>query len=111
MDTAEISFSDINAFNDGQRESFEDLICVLARREKPQGGIEYQPNEGRGGDGGVEAIWLLDNGKKVGYQAKFFLSLEDTQWRQMDESVQQALRVHPELQTYVFALPKDLTPN
>ncbi|MEM5527340.1 hypothetical protein WN093_00795 [Gammaproteobacteria bacterium AS21] len=106
-----IEFTSINAFNKGQRESFEELICVLAKRESPERGIEYQSNDGCGGDGGVEAIWLLDNGKKIGYQAKFFLSLGDSQWAQMDESVKQAIKVHPELQTYIIALPKNLTPE
>jgi len=103
-------FSSINAFNKGPRESFEDLICVLARRENPKNGLEFQPNDGCGGDGGVEALWILNNGRKIGYQAKYFTSIGDSQWSQMDESVEQALKVHPELQTYIFAIPKDLTP-
>jgi hypothetical protein len=108
-----IDFSSINAFNNGngQRDSFEDLMCVLARRNPPVFALEFQPNEGSGGDGGVEAFWLLANGKKIGYQAKFFLTLGDPQWRQIDESVHQALEVHPELQKYIIALPRDLTPD
>lgn len=105
-----IDFSSINTFNKGPRESFEDLICVLARRESPENGVDFQPNDGCGGDGGVEALWILDSGRKIGYQAKFFTSIDDSQWNQMDESVKQALKVHPELQTYIFAIPKDLTP-
>lgn len=105
-----IDFSSINAFNKGPRESFEDLICVLARRENPENGFEFQPNDGCGGDGGVEALWILSDGSKIGYQAKYFTSIGDSQWVQMDESVKQALKVHPELQTYIFAIPKDLTP-
>lgn len=105
-----IDFSSINAFNKGPRESFEDLICVLARREKPENGLEFQSNDGCGGDGGVEAIWILNNGRSIGYQAKYFTSIDNPQWSQMDESVKQALKVHPELQTYIFAIPKDLTP-
>ena len=106
-----IDFSAINAFNKGQRESFEELICVLAERAAPEGALEFQHNDGCGGDGGVEALWILNDGVKVGYQAKFFLTIGDPQWRQMDESVEQALNVHPELKTYVFALPRDLTPD
>ncbi len=105
-----IDFSSINAFNKGPRESFEDLVCVLARREKPENGIDFQANDGSGGDGGVEALWVLNNGRKIGYQAKYFTSIGDSQWAQMDESVKQALKVHPELQAYIFAIPKDLTP-
>lgn len=65
--------------------------------------------DGSGGDGGVEAIWNLNDGRKIGYQAKYFLSLGCSQWTQMDKSVQRALCTHPELKTYIFALPRDLT--
>ncbi|WIV49780.1 ATP-binding protein [Marivivens sp. LCG002] len=106
-----MDFSKINDFGRGQTDSFEDLLKVLARREKVDDAVEFQPNDGRGGDGGVEALWLLNDGSKVGYQSKFFSSLEDAQWRQMDKSVTQALATHPELVKYIFALPFDLTPN
>jgi hypothetical protein len=106
-----MDFHRINDFGQGQRDSFESLLKVLARREKIHGAVEFQPNDGRGGDGGVEALWLLSDGSKVGYQSKFFSSLEDAQWRQMDKSVTQALATHPQLVKYIFALPFDLTPN
>lgn len=106
-----IDFSAINSFDVGPRDSFEDLICVLAQRDPPDDTSEYQANEGSGGDGGVEAIWLLANGAKIGYQAKYFLSLEEVQWRQIDNSVEQALTVHPELKRYIIAIPIDLTPD
>lgn len=104
-----IDFSEINAFDGGQRESFEELICILAKREKPESATEFQRVEGSGGDGGVEAIWLLSDGAKVGYQGKFFASLGNSQWGQMDGSVRRALNVHPELKKYVVALPCNLT--
>lgn len=106
-----MDYGKINDFGRGQTDSFEDLLKVLARREKVDGAGEFQPNDGRGGDGGVEALWLLTDGSKVGYQSKFFSGLEDAQWRQMDKSVTQALATHPELVKYIFALPFDLTPN
>jgi hypothetical protein len=106
-----LDFKNINDFGQGQSDSFELLVKVLARREKLDEASEFQPNEGRGGDGGVEALWLLKDGSKVGYQSKFFSSLEDAQWRQMDKSVTQALATHPELVNYIFALPFDLVPN
>lgn len=106
-----MNVSEINDFGRGQTGSFEDLVKVLARREKVDDAAEFHPNDGRGGDGGVEAFWLLRNGSKVGYQSKFFSSLEDAQWRQMDKSVTQALDTHPQLVKYIFALPFDLTPK
>lgn len=106
-----MDLSKINDFGRGQTDSFEALLKVLARREKVDDAAEFQPNDGRGGDGGVEALWLLTDGSKVGYQSKFFSGLENAQWRQMDKSVTQALATHPELVKYIFALPFDLTPN
>ena len=104
-----IDFGKINPFENGQRDSFESLIRVLASREPPNEAKSFQPNDGRGGDGGVEALWICSNGGKIGYQSKFFKALGDAQWRQMDESVAQALKTHPELKRYVFALPFDPT--
>ncbi len=104
-----IDFLNINAFDNGQRDSFESLVCILAKREQIKDACEFQPNDGRGGDGGVEALWILNNGDKIGYQAKFFKNLGGPQWRQMDESVKRALKTHPKLIKYVFALPFDLT--
>ncbi len=104
-----IDFSKINSFDAGQRESFEELICVLAKREQPAGGIDFQRIEGSGGDGGVEAIWLLNDDRTIGYQAKYFLSLDSSKWHQIDKSVRRALDVRPELKRYVVALPCNLT--
>jgi len=104
-----LDFQKINAFEKGQRESFEELVCVLAKRQRPTGAIEFQRVEGAGGDGGVEALWLFEDGAKTGYQAKFFSSLGSSQWSQIDESVKRALEVHPELRRYVVALPINLT--
>ena len=106
-----IDLQRIHGFETGKRDSFEALVKILARREPPENASEFQPNDGRGGDGGVEAIWILKNGDKVGYQSKFFEALGDTQWSQMDKSVRQALKTHPELKKYVFALPLDFTPK
>lgn len=104
-----LNFSKINAFEQGQRESFEELACLLAKRQHPRGAVEFQRIEGSGGDGGVEALWLRDDGSKLGYQAKFFLKLGSSQWSQIDDSVKRGLEVHPELTNYVVALPINLT--
>ena len=104
-----IDFSKINAFEAGQRESFEELICVLAKRNKPEGAIEYQRIEGSGGDGGVEALWVFSDGTKIGYQAKYFLSLTSNSWKQIDKSVIRAIEVHPELKRYVVSIPCSLS--
>ncbi|NHB89831.1 AAA family ATPase [Photorhabdus tasmaniensis] len=104
-----MNFSKINAFEHGQRESFEELVCLLAKRQRPEEAVDFQRIEGSGGDGGVEALWILNDGTKLGYQAKYFLQLGSGQWSQIDESVKRALEVHPELTNYVVALPINLT--
>ncbi len=104
-----ITFSKIHSFNHGQRHSFEELVCQLGRREIFPKYSVFRRVEGAGGDGGVEAYWTKPNGRKTGYQAKYFLRSGDIDWNQIDESVTQALASHPELECYVVALPCDLT--
>ena len=104
-----IDFSRINSFQSGPRDSFEEIICQLARREDFPKNSVYKRVDGAGGDGGVEAYWTKPNGKKTGYQAKYFLRSGVIKWTQIDESVTQALKTHPELERYVVALPCDLT--
>lgn len=102
-------FTQIRSLSNGQRQSFEDLVCQLARRESVPNGSTFRRVEGAGGDGGVEAYWLLPDGKKIGYQAKFFTRAGEIDWGQIDESVKQALKTHPTLYKYVIAIPCDLT--
>lgn len=104
-----IDFSKIHSFNLGQRNSFEEFVCQLARLEDFPKKSAFRRVEGAGGDGGVEAYWTKPNGKKTGYQAKFFLRCGDIDWGQIDKSVTQALTSHPELECYVVALPCNLS--
>lgn len=102
-------FSKIHPFNHGRRNSFEELVCQLARLESFPENSEYRRVEGSGGDGGVESFWKKPCGKKTGYQAKYFLRCGDIDWAQIDKSVTQALASHPQLERYVVAIPCDLT--
>lgn len=104
-----LDFSKINSFEQGQRYSFEELVCQLGRNESVPDGSLYRRVEGAGGDGGVEAYWIKPNGKKIAYQAKYFLKSGDIDWGQIGESVKQAILSHPELDCYIVALPCDLT--
>jgi hypothetical protein len=104
-----INFSQIRGFAGGQRYSFEELVCQLARRQPAASGAVFRRIEGAGGDGGVEAYWLMTDGTKVGYQAKFFKRTSEIDWAQIDESVEQARKTHPTITKYVIALPCNLT--
>lgn len=92
---------------EGQRSSFEQLVCHLAKVDG--GGGEFRRIEGAGGDGGVEALRILPSGRKIGYQAKYYPSRDYIDWSKLDKSVQTALTQHPELERYVIALPCDFT--
>lgn len=104
-----MDYSRIRGMDSGQRLSFEEMICQLARRESQAASVEFRRIEGAGGDGGIEAYWLLSDGSKIGYQAKFYLRSGDIDWANIDDSVERALQTHPELTTYVVAIPCDLT--
>lgn len=104
-----INFSKIHGFQAGQRHSFEELVCQLARREEYPADAEFRRVEGAGGDGGIEAYWKKADDREIGYQAKYFLRTGDIDWGQIDESVAQAILTHEKLEEYVVALPCDLT--
>jgi energy-coupling factor transporter ATP-binding protein EcfA2 len=93
----------------GQRLAFEELVCQLARREPPAADAEFRRIEGAGGDGGIEAYWLLRDGSEIGYQAKYHLKAGDIDWANIDDSVKRALQSHPSLTKYIVALACDLT--
>jgi len=104
-----IDFTQIRSQSGGQRQAFEELVCQLARREPTPAGSVFRRVEGSGGDGGVEAYWMLPDGTKYGYQAKFFTRAGDIDWSQVDNSVEQALATHPTITKYIIAIPCDLT--
>ncbi len=109
MPVLELDFNNIRAFNGDQRLGFEKLVCQLAKREPPVTDGEFRYVEGSGGDGGLEAYWLLPDGSEIGYQAKFFTRTGEIDWRQVDESVKQALDSHPKLKRYQISFACDLT--
>lgn len=103
-------FSSIKSIDaGGPRNSFEELMCQIAQLEKIPGANIFRRVEGAGGDGGLEAYWILENGEKIGYQAKYFLKSGGIDWVQINGSVQEAFNCHPELTKYVIAVACDLT--
>ena len=103
------NFREINTFEKDKAGSFEDLVCILARRKHPEDDADFYSIDGRGGDGGVDALCITSDGRKIGYQAKYIFCLDNVRLRQMDRSVKHAVATHPELKKYVFAIPFDPT--
>lgn len=104
-----MDYSKIRGKESGQRQSFEELVCQLACLDKQDTTAQFQRVDGSGGDGGVEAYWLFEDGSKVGYQAKFFCRAGAIGWGQIDKSVKQALQYHPTLKKYIIAIACNLT--
>jgi hypothetical protein len=88
--------------------AFEELVCQLARRQAPDQ-KSFRRIEGSGGDGGVECVHRDPAGGLVGYQAKYYCKAGDIDWQALDRSVNTALETHPDLSTYVIAVPCDFT--
>ena len=105
----DIKFEHIRSLEGSQAKAFEELVWQLARREIPQHSAEARRVEGAGGDGGAEGYSLLSDGKKIGFQAKYFTRTGDINWSQVDNSVRQAIDTHPELTRYIVAFACDLT--
>ncbi|HCF3951245.1 TPA: ATP-binding protein [Pseudomonas aeruginosa] len=104
-----MDYARIRGKDSGKHLAFEELVCQLARREPQAAGAEFRRVHGSGGDGGIEAYWVLPGGSEIGYQAKYYLKSSEINWANLDDSVQQALKTHPNLTEYVVALPCDLT--
>lgn len=110
VEIPEIDFGRIrSAGSGGAREAFEQLVCELAAEDCPVPGARFIRIHGAGGDGGVECFWTLPDGSEHGWQAKFWVGGGDVDKAQLDGSVETALRIHPQLAKYTFAIPVDPT--
>ena len=100
-----VDWRSIRPLNGGRDKGFEELCSQLARLE-----VAGRARFIRKGnpDAGVECYAIYGNGSECAWQAKYFLTLGDSHWVQIDRSVCTALRKHPRLVRYVICLPMDL---
>ncbi|MBP6238444.1 MAG: ATP-binding protein [Saprospiraceae bacterium] len=100
-----IDWIKLRPFNGDIKNGFEELVCQLARAESIKD--KQQFIRVAAPDGGVEAYCILKNGDEYGWQAKFFSSMEDSQWTQIDKSFKTAFAKHPNLKKYFICTPLD----
>src|SRR5260370_30876935 len=101
-----LHWQDLRPWQGSQNTAFEELCCQVAAHESVPSGSHFIRKGAP--DAGVECFWQLPNADEWAWQAKFFpTSLEDGQWRQLDESVRTALEKHPRLTSYTVCLPID----
>lgn len=107
---SEVNFVNIRCLKGDQRKGFEALTVHLLPWLVDEPIAKVNPVEGRGGDGGVEALVYLVSGACIGLQAKYFFSLNRAQWCQIEESVKTAMEKHPQLSRYLVCIPLERTP-
>jgi len=101
-----VNWNQIRPINGSQQEGFEELVCQLARYEPAPGAVFWRKGKP---DGGVECYWTFPDGSEWGWQAKFFdRSPNSNQWGELDESIKQFLKTHPQMTKCTVALPLDL---
>ena len=103
--TFTLDWNAIRPLNGGREKGFEELCSQLARAEAPPGARFVRKGTP---DAGVECYAVLADGKEWGWQSKYFDTLGDSQWQQLDESVKAAIEKHPQLVRYYVCVPLDL---
>ena len=99
-----IDWNAIRPLNGSRAKGFEELCAQLARAESPAG--SYFERKGSP-DAGVECYTVLGDGSEWGWQAKYFDTLGDSQWTQIQDSVATAFEKHPRLVRYFICVPLD----
>jgi len=100
-----VDWNAIRPLNGTQADGFEELCAQLARVESPPGSQFIRKGTP---DGGVECYAILSNGDEWGWQAKYFDVIGDSQWQQIDKSIETALEKHPRLIRYFVCIPLNL---
>ncbi|MFM0131247.1 AVAST type 2 anti-phage system protein Avs2 [Paraburkholderia sediminicola] len=101
----DLDWAAIRPLNGSKRDSFEELCTQLARTACPAESRFYR--KGRP-DSGVEAYAVHPDATESAWQTKYFHSIGDSQWTQLDESVKAALNGHPRLTRFIVCVPLDL---
>ena len=98
-----INWNNIRIINHTQEEGFEELVCQIARKKKPADGKRFVQLGIK--DEGLECFWELNNGKIIGWQAKFFTDKLDSKWGQIRKSVKDACENYDNMQKMIIAVP------
>jgi hypothetical protein len=100
-----LNWHNLRSLQGSQHHAFEEVCAQLAAVESPAPGSVFVRKGAP--DAGVEFYWRLTTGDEWAWQAKFFMSMGDAQWQQLDDSVATALDKHPRIVRYVVCVPLD----
>ena len=99
-----LDWKDIKSYEHSQNTAFEEVVCQLAYNENKENGQYIRV---KAPDGGVESYLTLDNGNEIGWQAKYFFDIHDSQFKQIKKSFETAITKHPKLVKYYVCCPLD----
>jgi len=99
-----INWKDIKSYEYSQNTAFEEVVCQLAYNENKENGQYIRV---KAPDGGVESYLILDNEEEIGWQAKYFFDIQDSQFKQIKKSFETAITKHPNLVKYYVCCPID----
>lgn len=99
-----LDWQSIRPLNGGREKGFEELCAQLARAECPADAAFVRKGTP---DAGVECYAVFLDKSEWCWQSKYFDTLGDSQWSQIDKSVSTALKKHPKLVKYFVCVPLD----
>jgi len=105
MSLPDIDFKAIRLHRGVQSDAFEELCCQLASDEAKALSARLV-RKGRGADGGVEAFAVLPTGREIGWQVKYYWSI-DAALKSLSESLATALAKHPAMDRFIACIPFD----
>lgn len=101
----DLDWASIRPLNGSKQDAFEELCTQLARAACPSGAVFIR--KGRP-DSGVEAHVVHPDGTEWAWQSKYFDVMRESQWGQLDKSVETALTGHRGLTRFIVCVPLDL---
>ena len=109
-----MNWTNFQTYNDAPSKAFEVLCNQLfenwCKEEYSSQIVSFSIINGAGGDGGVESFAVLTNGEIIGMQAKWFpSSIDESQIKQIKNSIKTAMKVRPTIVRYIVCIPRDLS--
>lgn len=109
-----MDWKNFNTHDESPNDAFETMCNLLFNkwvyRKYNTKIMHFMYVNGDGGDGGVEAYCMLENGDYIGVQAKWFIErMNASQFTQIQNSLDTAISIRPSLKKYIVCVPRDFT--